>query len=369
MAIVLIDGFDQYPTAGNEDIGFATVEHYETGQAATYDRPFQIVPSDRFGNQGKMLQIAYGDNLRISNTNWWSTYNTLHIGFAVKFENTVSSMEFLNLYGEENTSRSQISLCRDGVTGELVLGYASEISNTLERSDNQLQVDTWYWFEMKAVIHDSAGYVTVKIDGSSDGWINFGPGDTQYYTNASYLPLSSITFRGDSNQYNNASVFFDDLVIQDDDPTNNFIGDSRVTTLFPRSDDTVTGVDFATYPSTGDDNAQFLNDEGLEGPSEDDYYVYTSTSGDEDIYDFDTIDDADTIHAVSIHFRARKTSNATRTAQSTVFGGTNQTGEARELALNYVTYHDVFRYYNDSTQDDWTQTNLGTSKFGLKVVT
>ena len=357
MAIVIIDGFDHYPTETGADIRFHEVEGYQYGGSP------EIQPSDRFGNQGKMLcSKGVGHEFRIFNQTWWSTNDTMHIGFALKFEDGVSDNYFIQFIGLDDPRYFQLRLYRSYLDG--VLHLMRNVDTVLQSSINTLSSDTWYWIEIKVYIHASNGSCEVRVDGSSTDWINYGPGDTM--PRVQDTPLAMIQLMGDQNQYNAALTYFDDLVIQDDDPTNTWLGDSRVTTLFPRTDDI---VELSTYPNTGDDNAQFLNDEGLDGPSEDDYYVYTNTAGEEDIYNFDTIDNDDTIHALSLYYRSRKTNSAPRTVQSTV-SATAQTGVTKELSTNYITYHDVFQYQDPSpgSEVDWTQTNIDASKFGLKVV-
>jgi hypothetical protein len=363
MAIVIIDGFDHYPTAADEYIGFQEVEGYNF----THERlGMNIFPSDRFGNQGKMFASAGPSNLRITNETAWAT-GRIVVSFAIKFQNVVDpfvgtnagSTPFINLYG--TSSKKQIYLERDNVTGELHLKNGS--GTILQTSVNLLQADTWYWIEIKAFI-DNAGTVEVQVDGSSTDWIDF-TGDTLVYSTAALINMVQI--RGDNQVYNYYFTYFDDLVIQDDDPTNTWLGDSRVTTLFPRTDNV---VELATYPSTGDDNAQFLNDEGLDGPTEDDYYVWSTTAGDEDYYNFDTIDNDDAIHAVSLYYRARKTNTYPRTVQSLV-GANLQEGPIRELSSSYITYHDIFEYQDPTGGSEvaWDQTNLDASTFGVRVVT
>ena len=363
MAIVIIDGFDHYPTESNDDIHFHEVEAY----SYTVERlGMYVLPSDRFGNQGKMFASAGGSNLRITNETAWAA-GRIVVSFAIKFQDAPTSFvgsdagntPFIQIYG--TGSQRQLYLERDNVTLELHLKFGN--GDILQTATNVLDSDTWYWVEMKVFLDDTVGTVEVQVDGSSTGWIDY-TGDTLRYDSA--IPINMILIRGDDNPYNGWLTYFDDLVIQDDDANNTWLGDSRVTTLFPRTDNT---VQLSTYPNTGDDNAQFLNDEGLEGPSEDDYYVWSTTAGHQDYYNFDTIDNDDTIHAISLYYRARKTNTAPRTVQSLV-GANSQEGPVRELSSSYVTYHDIFEYQDptEGLEVDWTQTNLDASTFGVKVV-
>lgn len=363
MAIVIIDGFDHYPTATGAAIGFNEVEGY------TYslkNNELYIIPSDRFGNQGKMLASGGADNLKITDETAWAT-GRIVLSFAVKFQDAPTSFvgtdagntPFITLYG--TGAVSQIYLERDNVTLELHLKDGN--GDILQTAVNLLQSDTWYWIEMKAFI-DASGAVEVQIDGSSTDWIDF-TGDT--LRSSTVALINQIKLRGDDNVYNNWLTYFDDFVIQDDDVTNTWLGDSRITTLFPRTD--TANIDLSTYPSTGDDNAQFLNDEGLDGPSEDDYYVWSTNAADEDYYNFDTIDNDDAIHAISLYYRVRKTNTAPRTVQSLV-SANSQEGGVRELSSSYITYHDIFEYQDPTggSEVDWDQNNLDASTFGVRVV-
>jgi hypothetical protein len=360
MAIVHLDGFDHYPTGSHADTGLDEVEGYlRAGD-------IQIHPSDRFGNQGKMLACDSG-NLQITNSSWWGTYDRLKVGFAIKWDINwaeIDSRDFFRIYNSNGSE--QITLLRRGDSGLVNLYRGSTL---IQQSTNALNKDTWYWIEISAFINGSNGTCEMRVDGSSSGWIDYGSGGGGNTLGASATTnVASINLVGDSSRVTDEYVWFDDLVIQDDDASNPWIGDSRITTLYPRTD--TVNIDLATYPNSGDDNAQFLNDEGLDGPSEDDYYVFSSTLGDEDYYNFDTIDNTDDIHAIALHYRARKTNTAQRRAQSLV-SANSQTGTARELSINYINYYDTFQYQDPTpaSEVNWDKTNLDASTFGVKVET
>ena len=361
MAIAGVDGFDHY---GSDHENLLTLDSVENYTVDPYANDIGCVPSDRFG-QGKCLRIFNSSfGLRVTDTELWATNDVMVVSFAYKVGPNQNESDWVVRF--RGAGGLQCGLYWNWADG-LLRFYRSD-SVIKATSTNVLNKDQWYWIEVKVKIGEETGvagtwgYAEVRVDGTSTGWINATNIDTLTYTNAPIL--SGFYFAGHGNADGEAS-YYDDLVWQDDDSPD-FIGDHRITTLFPLAD-TAT-AQFTPSVPTGEDNAAHVA-EDLHDDADidaiDNTYVYSSTPGHKDLYNYDTIDTADTIKAVSVYSRARKTDTQARTFRN-VHSGTGGDGVTKALGTDYATYRDTWETSNGV--DAWTQTTVGSTDFGVEVV-
>lgn len=356
MTIKLIEGFDHYTT---EDFAYDLKEvvnySFVSGDASNH----KILDTNtRFG-YGKYFSTQWsGQYFQIACPSWFTT--TAYISFAFKQGLSVSG-----LGAQLNIMDSTLSNIQGRLAFESgILMYRQNDGGTiLAQSTNTIIADTWYWVEVKIVVDDSPnGAIQVKIDGAD--WIIADTLDTQ--TNGT--GFGGFWFEG----YANKSFCIDDLVIQDD--SGDFLGDSRVETFTPTGDNTVTwdnSVDAGGPPTVT--NASTID----EIPVSDTDYVYTATSGEEDLYDFNTITQNDVVHGISLKYRAKKSDTGARTMQSRTSEAVTATpipdvqgGAENALATDWIWYSDVFETTDDGDPDAgtaWSQSLIEDATFGIKV--
>ena len=110
-------------------------------------------------------------------------------------------------------------------------------------------------------------------------------------------------------------------------------------------------------------------DDGLDSTQEGNY-IYTTTSGDNDVYDFGTLlpaaGDIDAIIGATMYFRGRKDGTGIDNYRVQTKEDTNAIEEAavKALTADWTVYPERYRL-NPRTDVDWTHTSLGDTDFGL----
>jgi hypothetical protein len=219
-------------------------------------------------------------------------------------------------------------------------------------ASSALQFGVWAFVEFKATIHDTAGAYEVRVNGVT---VISGTGaDTQNTTNAS---ANGISLTGPSD------MWVDDLYLLDTTGTvnNDFLGDTRVNTIFP----TGAGASTQFVPSTGTDNWALVDETP---PNSDTDYVSSSTIGDLDLYTFsDLASLSGDVYAVQTAIFARKDDAGTRSIAPVVrTDGTNAVGDNFPLSVSY-SYN--FQQFDLNPVDDtpWDIATVNAAEFGVEV--
>lgn len=236
-------------------------------------------------------------------------------------------------------------------------GASSGFNNAIGApSVNALAINTWYYIEVKAVIHASAGTVEVRVNGSSAGWINLTGQNT-----LNSGPTASIAGFG-------VPVAGADLAYLDDcylangdtsDPLNNianFLGDVRVVTIFPSLGN---GSNVGFTPSTGTDHGAMVDD-----PTPDDDTTYNSSSvvGQIDTYNYPPVGLAGTVKAIQIVNYAKK--DVAGTCEMAAMAGATP-GTSVTVATDYVHIKQVSAK-NPLTGLAWLTSEIDALEFGIK---
>lgn len=229
-------------------------------------------------------------------------------------------------------------------------------ANATEVVTVPIDMSGYHHVEAKCYAHDTSGYVQVKIDGVLV--IDYGPTDTK--KNAS-TNIRRIVF-GPHNS-NSIDTYIDDVIIMDTTGSynNDFIGDVRIHRLNPSAD--TAQKDFTA--STGIDNYALVDDnDGDTG------YVYSSTSGDEDIYALENSPaGAANIKAVGVVQQARKEGAGSRGVTPLLYSGTaTSTGSEQNLGVDYVVQVDVVET-DPNTGAAWGTAGIDAAQLGVKVTT
>ena len=235
----------------------------------------------------------------------------------------------------------------------------------LDRGTTQLDITSgqglsqgiWYYFEVSATIHNSAGAYDVHIDGLqvfSDTGV-----DTQ---NGGVTQVDNIELIGDAT----LDPEFDDIYFLDDAGSDNtgLLGDCRVETLFP--DALGNENDFTASPAVD----QHLNvDDGV-APDDDTTYNWSATATDRELYGFAALTGGvGTIFGVDAKMCVRKEDAGFREVR--VISRRNVTeveSGNKTLGVDYVYVNHIYENDPDGGTD-WDEAAVNAAQFGLDLQT
>lgn len=219
-----------------------------------------------------------------------------------------------------------------------------------------VSANTWHYYELKATIDDTTGYVELRIDGSVTGSFT---GDTR--NAGTSTQIDAINMAGSQNN-TGITVYWDDLYVLDTTgsaPYNTYLGDVRVRTIVP----TAAGNSTQFTPSTG---ANYTTVDELPFSTTD--YVESSTSGQRDTYTLGDITGATTVYSVQANTIAKKTDASSFSLKSTMrTGSTDYYGSDTPLIATDQTIVDL-RTQNPNTATSWTVSDVNGLETGFEVV-
>jgi hypothetical protein len=344
MAVVLIEGFDHYPT------GSSTAAGGLSGRWAVSTTSAWTFPAGRFA--GRCARRS-GSGVITMDRALPSELTSLSVGVAFTIDTAAPSSATQEIIALRSSGGAQLVI---GVTtgGLLTVGRAS-FANILgtEAEGNPLQAEAWYYLEIEAVIHGSTGAVKVYKNGveviSATGVNTKGQSQDGVSTVRLRMPGTAAW----------AASSFDDVYVVD---AATRLGDSRVITLVPDGD---TGKDWS--PSSGEDNYAMVDEEQVDGDTS---YVASSTPGDLDFY---TIGDLgvtpETIHAVQLMMCARKDDAATREVRLKLkSGSTVENGATQAVGSSYQYFQEIYDE-DPGTEGPWTASAVDAMQIGIETVT
>jgi hypothetical protein len=216
----------------------------------------------------------------------------------------------------------------------------------------------WHYIEMKAKIHASTGYIILRLDGVE--LLNV----TGINTSGGLTATPDRHFQGQlTDSSTNINFQWDDYVLIKIDGTapNDFIGDCRVTGLFPNGAGSST--DFT--PSAGS-NYQNVDD----FPFDDDTtYNSSPTVGAVDTFAMSNLPAAGDVYGVRQFTRVRKDDAGSRSACHVVrVDGTEYPSSSFALSDTYITFHQLLAT-NPDTGVAWTDAEVNALEAGYEVVT
>lgn len=338
MTLLYADSFDYYNTNQIDDRGW-------TGLAA-----MAIQTGGRHGSN----RLQGGVHFNGTSPSFTGS-QTIIYGAATMFL-LISQDTLFSFPGLISATGTELTLSLND-SKQLEIRIGTQGGTPLANGTKVLVEDVWYYIEMKAYIHDSAGTVVVKLDGVTE--INYGPGDTSYNGDTSITNIS-LARAGSGGIY--PEMAFDDLYICNDQGStcNDFLGDVRIDCLRPNGAGNST--DFTA--STGS-NYQCVDDTT---PNDDTDYVYGSTVGDHDTYAMeDHPSAAGSIYATQSHAWMAKESGGTRQAKIiTRSGSTDYEGSAESISDTYQWFSEI-REVDPDTSSAWTISGFNAAQFGTKI--
>lgn len=245
MADIFWDGFDRYglPGAQLANFGSQTVGsipgagqimlgewlNYLGGNAQSTSGTISLVPG-RFTGQALQFTYSAGNAGPAVRRNLPANYTTYVFGVA--FNSTLSNSAWIGFLDNNNYQVTVFLVS----SGKLIPTTGYNAGN-LGTSTVGVTANTWHYLEGQITINNSTGSLVLNLDGTQ------------------ILNLTSVNTRGGSaNNFigqvelgGDCTILFDDMYMFDTTgaANNAMRGDSRVETLFPKSDGTVQFTYFA----------------------------------------------------------------------------------------------------------------------------
>ena len=247
--------------------------------------------------------------------------STFILGFAVRYGGLASAADLVQ-FREGGSARTVHIAVTINSSGFLVVKRGSTVLATA--TTNAFLPSSWYYFEIKVVIHDTLGSVVCHLDGVN---VSFSTPLTGIDTRNGGTGIVD-TFRIDG-QSTSPYMMVDDLYLCDATGTtnNDFLGNCVVESLLPQvGNGDLTGL----TPSTGTDHGAMVDDNP---PTDDTDYNSGDTIGQTDCYNYPSLALTGSILGVQTNLYTRKTDAGARTVAATVrLGGTSLLGRGGRAA-------------------------------------
>lgn len=352
MAIWFMDGFDHYTDDTYGAGGAGTVDTYLemhkkwTNYITAGNHVISPFYARQRPGQGVFLQATCSEY----KTRPAGSVATMFGGCAVLFTtfNTVTTIPIL--YFIDGTTE-QCSVRLD-VSAHITFNRGSTV---LATSSNTISLNTWYYVEAKATIHNTTGQYEVRVDGTSTGWIAQSSADKNTRATANnYATGMAIG--------NPANVRHDDVYFGDTTGSNaDFLGDVVVYTLYPSS-----AGNYAQWtPNYG---ANFGNVNEIY-PDFDLTFNQSSTANQIDSFGIQNLPIASGIvYAVQETIYAKRDAGAARSiAPFLRVNGTDSVGTTATLSTSYAMVREVWDV-NPEDSAAWTIADVNETEAGYKLI-
>lgn len=219
--------------------------------------------------------------------------------------------------------------------------------------------NTWYYFEMGAVIDDVNGSVQFIVNGQTV--ISASNLDTR---NGALPYVDEVGFEGPNLV--TRIYYMTDWYVTDtlgsNPTTNGFLGDIRIFSTIPSS----SGDTLNFIPLTGT-NVQMVDDGN--SPDDNTTFVSASLSGSLDLYNtFQYTGSATQIYGVGVKALARKTDAGSRNIQLTIKSGSNIQRSVTQSVLDSYRYHTAVFETNPNTGGTWALPDANGTQVGYTIL-
>jgi hypothetical protein len=340
-----IEGFEGFgSSAGSAAVGVS-------GKYQSFDSDSDFtVRSGRTG--GFSLEISGTSTLKGFQTPALATMSTVYVGFAFKQAAFNVLHNVLQLV-EGNISHGTLRVL---TSGEWRYHLGTEIGTTIGTTSGfAATANNWVYVELIVKIHDTLGTVDLVINGASA--LSFTNIDTR---NAGNGVCDRVRFYGSSNGSDDPT--YDDIYILDDTGSvnNNRLGAQRVVGIYPDGD----GDSSQFTPSSGNNYAA-VDDNAHDSDTS---YVESTTSGDTDLYTYESVNSLPNIKGIQINTTVRETDANIHTLKQVAKSGSTQS-DGSAVAVGTPTFRTITRLMeaDPDTSSQWTASGLDAAQFGVKV--
>ena len=338
MALLFCDGFDHV------DDAYEMLKWDSKGGGITYSSTY-----GRSGGWGALLDYA---------TSWiqknlTTAISTVITGGAFKFYSSQTNYPFFVFM---DGSDGQVSICLLS-DGSIQVRRGSGFGTIIGTSDpGILTLLAWHYVEVKVTISNTVGSVEVHVGGSQKYLLTGA--DTQYSANATVGAVRVL------NNYGNPGLYVDDFYICDTTGTknNDFLGDIKITTLYPTSDGN--SSDFT--PSTGTDHYALVDEPQLLTDSD---YNESDTIGHKDLYGMTTFSGTSEIFGVQVTAAVINPESSAITAGAVSRSGgtpTDNDGSGHSVTQTMKAMSHIFEQ-EPTDAVDWTSAKINSAEFGYKI--
>ena len=340
MALLFCDSFDHYATAEFPRKYYTVDTSYNTIQSTV----------KRTGAQAWRGGLTtYPARIHIPRS------NPVIVGAAVNITGGVNGDLFRFMGG--NDTVVNIKHFRGGGVGATVYGMSPD--NVCWSNSGVMRPNIWHYLEAKVYLHDSAGYITIKLDGATVASVSNI--DTLYNYTVADGYMDNIRIE---SAFISGYTYYDDLYICDTTGSycNDFLGDVRVDVLAPNA----VGNSSGFTRLSGSNNYEMVDDTT---DCDDDTTYNQANSVVTDTYNFPALPHtATSIKAVQIVTQAERTALAARQLAHVVRRSSTDYASADLLLENatYKTQRSIW-HTDPSTSAAWTQSNLEAAEFGMKI--
>ena len=340
MALLWIDGFDTYNTGANLT---------SNGYIGTNIGNFSFTSSTRFG-VGQAATSSYGGFLTY---NFPSSIGSVVVGSALNLNS--SGPNGVAWYLNDGAT-TQISLQANFTYNRLDIFSGNGTTLLGSTPTNSFLPNAWAYVEVKATIGTS-GSVAVQINGtlvltltSVNTQVSANSTVNSFSLGASYVP----------------SMLCDDLYICDTTgsaPTNTFLGDVRVNTIFP------SGAGSSTqFNTTGSSNWATV---ATANPNSTSVYNYQTTVGNSDLFAIPStsVAVASTVYGAALMTYAYKDNTGVKQIANKVYsGGSSSTLSTFTLGSSGLYDYSLMKV-NPITSSAWTPTAINALQIGYTIIT
>lgn len=282
-----------------------------------------------------------------------SASGTIFMSMALNLSSLSSGGDFFEfregtVIHDTLTMTSLGAICVNRSTGTLLGSTANGV----------LSVGNWVWFQIKLVIHASAGSVEIR-DASGNVLLSLSGLNTR---NGGTSGVCDNILVGPDNTIS-YSAYCDDLHVWDSTGAicNTFTTETRIDVLFPSAAGDVTQFTPSTPP-----NWECVN----ENPASTVDYVSNATAGNQDLYQFTDLPHTPVnIYSVQRSALASKDDAGARSLKLLAKSGSAvNTGSA--VALNFGSWarqYDVLEA-DPNTSVAWTPAGVNAAQFGLQTL-
>lgn len=275
---------------------------------------------------------------------------TLIFGGAMAFVTLPGTGSYCVIFYDNVTEQCSL---RGDSAGHLTISRAGTVLGT---STNVISVNTWYYIEIKITIHNTAGVIELRVNGTSTGWIP---------------STGSLNTRSTANNYATgigiggyASVKWDDLYMADitGSYNNDFLGPQIVACLRPVAPGTYTQFTPNFGPNFANVNEQY--------PDADLTFNADTVAGHIDTFAMADVPIASgVVTAIQHVIYAKQDAGATRTMTPMQHTGSGDTAGPTTFTLG-TSYQYLLdcRDANPDTGVPFTIAGINAAEFGYKLV-
>jgi len=343
MALIFTEGFDTYGSGSATSHSPTNVMNRRGWTGAQLKRS----ETARVSGWAYSAAVNYTDRMNLSNTEAIKT-----IGLAFKVVNNDYRGNYIIGMHDSTTAQMNIYLNSSGF-----LEVRRGASTVLDTGTTTIDVNTWYYVELKTTIHNTTGAYELMIDGVSE--VSDTGVDTQETGNAYWDSVALLT-AGFGAPY---LIHIDDMYVTDSTGANNtgFLGVIQIETIRPTSDVTTdwTALGAGSHYVEVDEN-----------PIDDDTsYVESGTPADRELFGMgDTAAGTPTIFGITSIVDARNTDATTHDIQLVNKSSTTTTvSSPQTVGSTSAAKFEEITELNPDTSTAWTKTTIDAAEFGFEV--